>query len=432
MPEPPSEFSHAVALHLAARGWSTRKCCHCGLPFFGSPPRNSCLRADCSDEVPLSGVAASLRPRFPEEVWHAARLHFVGAQFATTNRVDIANPPHRATRFVGAGLQVFEDGLERREAPPTMPLFVPQPVIRLNYWATVGVRNATSTSFVNLCTEHAQSSLTEFLRHLDLWMGLLRDLRIRPADVTIRLGSERWRGGPFAGPCLSIEVNGTEVGDAILIDEGGIEATGHLPIADFSFGLERIVAAVNPGVPYSFFLGALPESALPENERAIDRLRTATLICMSGVDPSSRGHGRHLRRAVTDAQQQGPALGFAAAIAHAHDYWSQFITPVRGRDECQRLLEAEWARARAIEVVRVCRPGAPNPDLSAASADEACRRLLAGGGDTGLIARCATVLRHKLQTPSPPLRGSDGRSESDDGADHPVPANDGTPRGRGA
>ncbi len=404
MLEPQPGFSRTVALHLGAGGWSSGECHRCGVSFLACPPRDSCRRACCDGAAPLV-VVAGRRPRFPEQVWQAVRAHFARAQFATTNRRDIANPSHRATRFVGAGLQVFEEGLERGLAPPSMPLFVPQPVIRLNYWAAVGVSNATSTSFVNLCTEHAQSSLTEFLRHLDVWMDLLVDLRIRLEDTSIILGAERWRGGPFSGPCLSVDVNGTEIGDAILIDEGGIEATGYLPIADFSFGLERIVAAVNPGLRYSLFLGALPESVLPENERAIDRLRTATLVCMSGVDPSSRGHGRHLRRAVSDALRQGSALDFTAAISHAHGYWSQFITPVRGLHECQRLLEAERARARAIEVVRVCRGGAPNPDLSAASADEACRRLLAGEGDLGSIARCATVLAHGLHHAEPTPAG---------------------------
>jgi hypothetical protein len=326
-------------------------------------------------------------------VWQAVTTHFASARFVTTNRRDIANPAGRSTQFVGAGLQVFEDGIERGMAPPAMPLFVPQPVIRLNYWDAVGVSDATSTSFVNLCTEHAQSSLTEFLRHLDVWLDLLVKLRIRLDDTTIILAPEQWRGGPFSGPYLSVMVSGTEVGDAILIGEGGVAASGYLPIADFSFGLERIVAALNPGLEYSLFLGALPESVLPENERAIDRLRTATLMCMSGVDPSSRGHGRHLRRAVSDALRQGSALDFAAAIVHAHGYWSQFITPVRGLRECQRTLEAERARARAIDVVRMCRAGAPNPDISAASADEACRRLLAGDGDVASIARCATAFR---------------------------------------
>lgn len=322
--------------------------------------------------------------------------HFASAQFVTANRSDIANPAGRDTQFVGAGLQVFEDGIEQGLDPPTMPLFVPQPVIRLNYWDVVGVSDATSTSFVNLCTEHAQSSMREFHRHLDVWLDMLVKLGIKLDDTTIIFPPERWHGGPFSGPCLSVIVGGTEVGDAILIDEGGAKATGYLPIADFSFGLERIVAMLNPGLQYSFFLGALPESMLPENERPIDRLRTATLICMSGVAPSSRGHGRHLRRAVRDALQQGPVLDFAAAIVHAHSYWSQFIKPKRGLHECHRILEAERARARAIDVARMCRAGASSPDLSAASADEACRRLLAGGEDLGSIARCATAFTNRI------------------------------------
>lgn len=395
MPEQQAGFSRSVALHLEARGWSLGKCCYCGVSFLACPPRDWCGQARCINSG-SGAVEPGRRPRFPEEVWRAVRAHFARAQFTTTNRPDIANPAHRATRFVGAGLQVFEDGLEGGAAPPAMPLFVPQPVIRLNYWAAVGVSTATSTSFVNLCTEHAQSSLTEFLRHLGLWVDLLGGLRIRPKDMTIILASERWRGGPFAGPCLSVEVNGTEIGDAILIDEGGADAAAYLPITDFSFGLERIVAAVNPGLQYSLFLGPLPESVLPDNERAIDRIRTATLMCMMGVSPSSRGHGRHLRRAVSDAMLQHSPIDFAAAISHAYRYWSQFITPLLELHECQWMLESERARARAIEVVRMCRGPNQSSDVSAASADEACRRLIEAEGHLGSIARCATVLSHGL------------------------------------
>jgi len=390
-------FFRTVALHLESRGWHLCECRGCGVSFLARSVRDSCHRRGCASAAPLTEVALR-RPRFPEQVWQAVNAHFTAAQFLTTNRRDLANPSGRATQFVGAGLQVFEDGIEQGLAPPATPLFVPQPVIRLNYWAAVGVSEATSTSFVNLCTEHARSSLMEFLRHLDLWLDLfLVALRIRLNDTSVVFGAERWHGGPFSGPCVSVEVNGTEVGDAILIDEGAPEVRGYLPIVDFSFGLERIVAALNPGLRYSLFLGALPESALPENERAIDRLRTATLICMSGVAPSSRGHGRHLRRAVREALLQAPALDFAAAIVHAHAYWSQFMTPARGLHECQRLLEAERARARAIEVVRFCRGGASNPDLSAASADEACRRLLAGEGDIESVAQCASVFARALR-----------------------------------
>lgn len=395
MSDQQTDFSRAVRLHLESRGWCWGECQRCAASFLARPARDGCYRRGCESALPRT-FTAGLRPRFPDQVWKAVSTHFAKAHFVTTNRRDIANPAGRATQFVGAGLQVFEDGIERGLDPPRMPLFVPQPVIRLNYWDAVGVSEATSTSFVNLCTEHAQSSLTEFCRHLDVWMDMLVKLGIRINDTTIVLAPEQWRGGPYSGPCLSVIVRGIEVGDAILIDEGGAEATGYLPIVDFSFGLERIVAVLNPGLRYSLFLGALPESVLPENERAIDRLRTATLMCMAGVAASSRGHGRHLRRAVKDAIRQGSALDFAAAVAHAHDYWSQFITPVRGLHECHRILEVERARARAGEVARISRAGALNQNNSAVSADEACRRLLAGGGDIRSFASCATAFGNRI------------------------------------
>lgn len=383
-----TDFSRVVANYLKSREWSSGECRSCGASFFARSARDGCRRNGCDSATSRIGTAEHPL-RFPEQIWHAVRTYFERAEFVMTNRVDIANPNGRDTQFVGAGLQIFEDGLERGMAPPAMALFVPQPVIRLNYWAEVGVSDATSTSFVNLCTERAKSSMPEFLRHLDLWLELLVRLRIRLEDITIILAPKPWRGGPYSGPCLSVLVRGIEVGDAILIDKAGPGASRYLPIADFSFGLERIVAALNPGLHYSLLLGALPESALPENERPIDLVRTATLMCMTGVDPSSRAHGRHLRRAVRDALRHGSALDFAGSIAHSHVYWSQFITPVRGLHESRRILEAERARAKAIEVIRMCRAGTPSHNLSVMSADDACRRLLAGDGDLGAIVRCA-------------------------------------------
>ena len=138
-------FFRTVALHLESHGWHLSECRGCGVSFLARSVRDSCHRRGCASAAPLT-EGALRRPRFPEQVWQAVNAHFTAAQFLTTNRRDLANPSGRATQFVGAGLQVFEDGIEQGLAPPAMPLFVPQPVIRLNYWATVGVSEATSTS----------------------------------------------------------------------------------------------------------------------------------------------------------------------------------------------------------------------------------------------------------------------------------------------
>lgn len=298
------------------------------------------------------------------------------------NRRDIVNPSHRGTQFVGAGLQIFEDVIEQGASPLSGPLFVPQPVIRLNYFTAVGNTPGTSTSFLNLCTEAARSSVPEFLAHFSIWLDLLRKLRVRTSDVTIILSTERWSGGTFAGACVVIEVAGTEVGDAVLIDEGAVGACDLLPIADFSFGLERLVWVLNPGLPYYAFIGALPETTVPENERVIDRIRTATLMCAAGVSPSSRGHGRHLRRTIADGVEQYATIDLALAIAHAHQYWSQFFTPYRGLAECRRILESEWTRARTVDVSRYLCPAAPvRLGASAVSTNDLCRRLFAAGAN---------------------------------------------------
>lgn len=391
MDEAMRDLSSAVALHLKREAWSLCECSHCGLAFLASPARSYCGRPRCHSQS-AEPSEAICPPQFPEQLWHLVRTHFNDAGFATVNRCDIANPSNRGTRFVGAGLQIFEDAIEKGTPPPTGPLFVPQPAIRLNYWAAVGKVAGTSTSFLNLCTEHARSSLRDFLRHLDIWLSLLRTIKIRKNDITIILSTERWRGGPFAGPCIVLEVRGTEIGDAILIDEGAGSARDFLPIVDFSFGLERIVCVVNAGLPYHAFIGPLPETALPGNERAIDRIRTATLMCLAGISPSSRGHGRYLRRAVNDSMARSP-IDFAAAVSHAHRYWSNFVTPQRQLSECRCILESELARARTIQIARNLNMESRIAHIgSMESTDDACRQLLSSGVRFEDLAECANLV----------------------------------------
>lgn len=384
------DLSSAVALHLRREAWSLCECSHCGLVFLASPARSNCGRPRYHGQGAEPSEAV-YPPQFPEQLWLLVRAHFNDVGFATVNRCDIANPSNRGTRFVGAGLQIFEDAIEKGTPLPTGPLFVPQPSIRLNYWAAVGKVAGTSTSFLNLCTEQTRSSLLDFLRHIDIWLSLLRKIKIRKSDITIILSTERWLGGPFAGPCIVFEVKGTEIGDAIFIDEGAGGAKNFLPIVDFSFGLERIVCVVNNGFPYYAFIGPLPETALQGNELAIDRIRTATLMCLAGISPSSRGHGRYLRRAVNESMRR-PPIDFTAAVSHAHRYWSNFVTPQRQLSECRCILESELARARTIQIARKLNMENRIAHIgSMESTHDACRQLLSTGVRFEDLAECAKL-----------------------------------------
>lgn len=378
MPEPDQDFWRAVVDHLAKQQWSLCECGLCGLTFLSSPEAQSCGRRPCSN-LTAPPSSTGFAPQFPEQLWQLIRAHFAEAAFVQMNRSDIANPSCRATRFVGAGLQLFEDAIEEKAPVPAGALFVPQPVIRLNYWDAVGRVQGTSTSFLNLCTEEARASMPDFLRHLDVWLGLLKRLKIKRSDLRIIPGKERWRGGPFGGPCIIFEVGGTEIGDAILIDEGTESERVLLPIVDFSFGLERISYVVNAGLPYYAFLGPLPEASAPVNERSIDRIRTATLICLTGITPSSKGRGRELRRSMQDITEQ-PPIDLCAAVRHAYRYWTGFITPQREESEVVSILEREFARARTLHITRGLQIKHVTAHLdSMESTDEACRKLLSSG-----------------------------------------------------
>lgn len=391
MDEAMRNFYSTVAQHLKREAWFLCECSHCGLAFLASPARSYCGRPRCHGHV-VEPSEAVCKPQFPEQLWHLVRAYFKDVGFTTVNRCDITNPSNRGTRFVGAGVQIFEDAIEKGTPLPTGPLFVPQPAIRLNYWAVVDKVADTSTSFLNLCTEHTRSSLPDFLRHLDIWLSLLRKIKIRKNDITIILSTERWRGGPFAGPCIVLEVRGTEIGDAILIDEYDGSARDFLPIVDFSFGLERLVCAVNAGLPYYAFIGPLPETALQSNKRAIDRIRTATLMCLAGISPSSRGHGRYLRRAVNDSMACRP-IYFAATVSHAYRYWSNFITPQRQLSECRYILESELAHARTIQIARNLKMESRIAHIGLMeSTDDACRQLLSSGLRFEDLAECANLV----------------------------------------
>jgi hypothetical protein len=122
-------LSLAVARHLQAEAWSFSECHRCSTNFLASPARRHCGRPACRDNAPRLR-RPERAPRFPEQLWHLARGHFDDAGFVTRNRCDLANPSSRATRFVGAGLQVFEETIELGAPPPSRPLLVPQPVIR--------------------------------------------------------------------------------------------------------------------------------------------------------------------------------------------------------------------------------------------------------------------------------------------------------------
>jgi hypothetical protein len=373
-----SSLAASVIEHLARRSWRLLRCGQCGVAFLSSVTRSNCGKSGCT---PSDMEAKTQRGPllFPEELWPRIRTMFLANGFSLVNRSDVANSSSRSTRFVGAGVQLFEDAIYDGADHASGALFVPQPAVRLNYASSVASSRATSTSFMNVCTEQAQSRMCDFILHLDLWLGFLRKIYTRLEDLVILLPSDLWSGGPLAGNSIVFEIGGIEIGDAIFIDQTVAVGQHLLPIVDFSFGLERLAYASRCDIPYSALIGPLPEAVSDVHYVALDRVRTATLLVMAGVTPSSSSHGRVVRQLLSEAAEW-TLEDFHEAVLHFYNYWSLFFLPARTFQECHSMIALEFSRARVAAIAK-----SRNFDKALRrmpiipSSTTACRELLAAG-----------------------------------------------------
>ncbi len=365
----------AVHAHLTVRGWTSGICVSCGKGFLAPVSRT-----DCGDEVCAPPRPTNVRRcTFADQVWPVARWAF--QEYRTTTRTDLIN--HLGgTRFVGAGLQIFEPAIFAEAVVPTGPLFVPQPAIRLNHLDTVVRSDGFSTAFVNLCSEQAHADLADYMKHLDRWLACLAKLGVADAELTLLLPSELWIGGPFRGTSLVVTVVGVEIGDLVWIDYGDAAVGRLLPIVDASFGLERMTAALNTDLGYTALLGPLPASLDPPIRTVLDRLRTAVLLLMSGLEPSGRGRGRTLRQLITTSLPPQARCEVDTLVRHAFGYWSTFHTTEASVTDCVEVVRRERERDRNRSLLAgTQRNGAAAVKLTT---DEIYRRILLSGVDGSL------------------------------------------------
>jgi hypothetical protein len=384
-------FLEAIATHLSREGWRVADCERCGHRFFSQSAETLCGRPECMPTRKVTPAGSFRLVRFWDEIWPRIRDHFVAAGFTLTNRSDIVNRVGD-TMFLSAGLQIFNDAIYGKGPILYGALFVPQPVIRLNYFEAVGRVEGVSTSFVNLCTEQAQSSLGDYLWHLEVWLDCLTRVGIQIKRLTLLAPSDPWIKARFTGHRLIFYSNGVELGDAIFIHH--VDALNSLaPIIDFSFGLERLTWVLNGGKPYSLMLGPLPFAALPDNTVVLDRLRTATLMVLSGVTPSSRRHGRLLRRLISDAARLCSGVDFEEVVEHSYSYWQSFITPTISLSQCRDILRQEFVRAKNVVLARVLgAPVRPSASYISMPTDAFCRLLLRHQVNLGQLAEGAAKI----------------------------------------
>jgi hypothetical protein len=367
-------FHGAVTEHLTARGWRVGECGACGGTLFSLCDRRCCARSACSGPTGIGGRQTALRAVLWEELWDRARRHFDRRRFALANRSDIQNAVGDTT-FVVAGVQVFDLAIHRNQRAPSGRLLVPQPSVRMNYLPRVGRLEGYSTAFVNLCTEQASASIADYVVHLDAWLDYLHTVGLVSENLTLTIPQIAWR----VGWGLLWYRDGIELGDSLYVETLGKNARYVLPIVDFSFGLERLVWALNGKAPYYALVGPLPPVS-PSHAPVVDAVRTATLMALAGTRPGSRGAGRVMRQLIRHAGFRAIGLDLAPIVRHSHTYWSVFVTPAVSAEDCWTTIHTEWTRSVNLELARRLRRRVrPGHTLVERPSDEFCRALIETG-----------------------------------------------------
>lgn len=320
-------------------------CRTCGSFFYALQTQDRCFSAECSGLYipahPIESNSVSL-----EDFWRRTHAWFTANKFEMVSRSNIVNDVGN-TYFVGAGLQYF-DAIVFKEVPfVPLPKLVPQPSIRLNYLNRAGRDEGISTSFLNLCTEQIASGLDQYLAHLGVWLGYLRETGLTLSRLSIKVSEYLWAADRFRGWSLLFHYAGLEMGDAIYIFGVPQKTRQSLSIVDFSFGLERLFWAATSKSSYFISLGPTIDVLAGRNV-IIDLLRTVTLMTLSGVVPGARRHGRLLRNLLKHAQPDLLPTDLYRIVTYSYQYWSMFIEPAVPIQHCIEIIEREMWRSSNI------------------------------------------------------------------------------------
>ena len=318
----PSELVNALRRSLGMR-WS-----------FDAQGDRLCIR--------YQAPATPYRPRRRPIGWQEM-LGVLASTFAEHGIRQVPPLPlrwNRETGFTISAIQALDPYLKQCRPYSYRQGYLPQPVIRFT-----GKRDNSGqladgflTAFVNVSCVLPIRDLSEHAQILDTWLTVLSRLGLHARHLEIHGATIPWQRREVQGITLRVAHDGLEIGDIVLLWNA---SSPWFMATDLGSGLERLRWAITRIAWQLVVHGSLTERADPA---VLDRIRAATLIAASGIQPSDRGPGSALRRLVRSIPAASAALGLSAPVRSAYAYWSLTSPPqLPWPDVCQ-VLEGELAK----------------------------------------------------------------------------------------
>lgn len=338
--------------HFIANNWQKRQC-SCGRIFFAKE-KNTCMecgRGECNRSEFLQRPAPK-NILTAQEVSSRLSAFFEEKGYRIARAISVLSE-HGNNLFVGTSGQHFDKVIHKDGSIDVQPLFVTQPVIRLQSEPLVGKIDGFTTSFVNTSTEHLQATPAQHLEHVENWFTALSKLGIYVGDLTIRLKKDDpdWGKGRFTDAVMSFYYKGLEIAYANYFIDVPQQKRDPVSISDVSFGLERLLWALNKTPSYFQGVGPTHISLDESRHKEIDSIRTAVLMTGSGVEPGHRDRSSKLR--LFSKHIAHPGIEFPESlIRYYYRWWNQFSQLLHTEARVIHSMKDEWARTSNLKLQR--------------------------------------------------------------------------------
>jgi alanyl-tRNA synthetase len=253
---------------LEERGFRRQRCKKCGRNFWAIEEREVCGDSACSG-YQFIGNPSGKRLGYVE-TWKTIERYFVRHGHESIKPYPTVARWREDLYFTIASINLFQPYVVSGELEPVAnPLIVPQPCVRFNDIANVGVTGRHYSNFV-MIGQHAFNTQNTGLFY---WkeeaighdLGFMKALGIKEKEIVFQ--EDVWVGGGNLGPSMEYFVKGLELGNCVFMQyeqlpDGGVREL-KTKVIDMGAGLARF-PWISSGAPTSYEIVLGPAKRMRE------------------------------------------------------------------------------------------------------------------------------------------------------------------------
>jgi hypothetical protein len=340
--------------YFNTHGWDLKTCPRCNSVYFSKKALNTCGSYECENGYTFLKLGARREFFELEDCYKAAIDFFKSNSYEVARPIDIVRRGER-TLFASAAGQVFDDAIYKGQDVSSSNIVCIQPVIRLQSKSLVGKIEGYSTSFLNLSTDCWNNTPERHFEALDDWLDFLSAQGLYAGNITLKYNYEDNDWGTFHvhSDALRFNYGGLELGIANFFTDIPQPSGRIATMSDISFGLERLVWAINKSESYFDAIGPLIYVLYnPDKIMLMDSIRTMTLMAGSGVIPSHYDHGGKFRLLAKKVAKSFGLAPYKELSEYYYNQWSKFINLKYDYNVCANMILQEIERNLNVELAQ--------------------------------------------------------------------------------